>query len=82
MTPSGKMTCAEAFARLDAYLDRTLSPEEQRDLESHLEACSNCSCEYQYEESFLREVRAKLNRLQAPPELMGKIRAKLGSPGN
>lgn len=79
MTPSGRMTCAEAFARLDAYLDRTLSDEEQSELEAHLEACSNCSCEYHYEESFVREVRAKLKRLQAPPELMGKIRSKLGS---
>jgi anti-sigma factor (TIGR02949 family) len=79
MAPSERMTCADAFARLDAYLDRTLTPEEAQEVEGHLQACSECACEYRYEERFLREVRAKLKRLQAPPELMRKIRSKLGS---
>ena len=79
MAPSERLTCAEAFERLDAYLDRTLTPGEAQELEGHLEACSECACEYRYEERFVREVRAKLNRLQAPPELMRKIRSKLGS---
>lgn len=77
MRNEGRMSCAEAFQRLDGYLDRVLSPEEQEEVQAHLEDCAQCACEYRYEEAFVREVRAKLDRLQAPPELMSKIRARL-----
>lgn len=69
--------CRDTLDQLDSFLDRALSQEERLAVETHLEECSRCACEYRYEESFVREVRQKLKRLQAPPELMAKIRLKL-----
>jgi mycothiol system anti-sigma-R factor len=71
--------CKETLERLDSFLDRALTDEERHAVEAHLDECSRCACEYRYEESFVREVRQKLKRLHAPPELMDKIRAKLSA---
>ena len=34
--PLDRMSCEEAFRRLDDYLDRELSPDEMRQVEEHL----------------------------------------------
>jgi anti-sigma factor (TIGR02949 family) len=73
--------CEEMFKRLDAYLDRALSEEERLEVEGHLHECAHCACEYRYEAAFVREVREKLKRLQAPPALMDKIKVKLEGMG-
>jgi anti-sigma factor (TIGR02949 family) len=71
------MDCEKAFRLLDGYLDRSLNEEDRAQIEEHLNVCTRCACEYRCEETFVREVRAKLGRLQAPPELMDRIRAHL-----
>ena len=71
------MNCEEAFRLLDGYLDRSLDADDRAQVEEHLNTCTRCACEYRCEETFVREVRAKLRRLQAPPDLMDRIRAHL-----
>lgn len=75
--PSDRLSCAEVFRKLDDYLDRTLDAEELILVEAHLETCAECAGEYRFEENLLIEVRNKLQRLDAPDELMSRISARL-----
>ena len=61
-----RYTCQETFGRLNDYLDRELSPEEMRLVEEHLAVCAYCVLEFAFEANVLREVRAKLQTIQAP----------------
>jgi len=69
--------CAETFRRLDDYLDRALAPDEIEKVEEHLARCERCAPEFAFDATVLREVRAKLARVQAPPSLLDSIRKRL-----
>ena len=73
MSPVDRLTCVELFRRLDDYMDRELGAEEMRLIREHLETCAQCAGEYAFEESVLKNVRAKLGHIKAPPDLLGKI---------
>lgn len=72
MKPS-RLTCEELFRRLDDYLDREVTPEEAQRIREHLEICAVCAAEYRFEASVLKNVRDKLRRIAAPPDLMARI---------
>ena len=73
------LTCEETFRRLDDYVDRELSAEEMRMVEEHLRACAICAGEYAFEASVIAEVRAKLRRIEAPPDLLRRISGRLAA---
>jgi anti-sigma factor (TIGR02949 family) len=73
MAPIDRYTCQETFRRLDDYLDRELTPHEMQLVREHLEICAICTAEYTFEESVLHQVRAKLQRIAAPADLLTKI---------
>ena len=73
MAPIDRYTCQETFRRLDDYLDRELTPSEMQLVREHLEICAVCAAEFTFEESVLRQVRAKLERIAAPADLLTKI---------
>lgn len=79
MSAPPRLTCEEVFQRLDRYLDRALGPEELERVREHLETCEACAGEYRFEETLLGEVREKLRRLQAPPDLMTRISSSLAA---
>jgi anti-sigma factor (TIGR02949 family) len=66
-------TCADAFRRLDDYLDRRLTPDDMRLIEAHLRVCDACSREFTFEASVVKGVRERLRRVSAPPELVARI---------
>ena len=78
--PLDRMTCEEAFRRLDDYLDRELGPDERRQVEEHLRICEVCTSEFVFEASVLTGVRRKLRSLSAPSDLLGRIAARLHPP--
>ena len=73
MTHLSRYTCEEAFRRLDDYLDRELSAEETALVNEHLEICAGCAREFNFEESVLEGVRAKLRQIELPPTLQARI---------
>jgi anti-sigma factor (TIGR02949 family) len=73
-----RMTCEEAFRRLDDFLDHELNPEEMRLVQEHLDVCAQCSREFTFELSVLNGVRHKLSRIAAPPNLLSRIAPFLG----
>lgn len=72
-----KLTCEQSFARLDDYLDRELTPMELAEVAQHLEVCARCAGEFGLEAQVLDEIRRKLRRIMAPPELVAKISERL-----
>jgi anti-sigma factor (TIGR02949 family) len=68
-----RYTCEETFRRFDDYLDRTLTPGEMELFQEHLEHCERCTREVNFEASILREVRAKLARIDLPADLLSKV---------
>ena len=73
----GFLSCKKALARLDDYLDRELSPREQRQVAAHLKICAKCARHFRFERAFIEDVRAKAAQVQAPPELLIDIRQSL-----
>ena len=71
------LTCQEAVARLDDYLDRELSEEEMRRVRHHLETCAGCTGHFQQEEDLLHQVREKMQRIAVPADLMARIQKRL-----
>lgn len=73
----GILSCKEAIARLDDYIDRELSPREQILVARHLKICRHCAQQFHFETEIVHGLRAKLEQIQAPPALLEKIRAAL-----
>jgi anti-sigma factor (TIGR02949 family) len=72
-----RCTCAEAFQRLDCYVDRELDEDEIRAVTEHLEKCHACAQEFRFESKVLEEIRAKINRVAVPEGLRDRIFARL-----
>ena len=71
--------CREALERLDDYVDHELSPEEEAKVRQHLKICRHCLQKFQFEESLLAGLRAKIQTLSSCDEdaLKNKIHALL-----
>ena len=68
-----RMTCEEAFRRLDDFLDHELSDKEMGLVREHLEICAHCSREFGFERSVIARVREKLGRIDVPADLLARI---------
>jgi mycothiol system anti-sigma-R factor len=66
--------CTDALHRLYAYLDRELSPDEQVEVQHHLDECPPCRDRFEFEENVLRLVRRCCRDVSAPPSLVEKVR--------
>ena len=81
MNAVDRYSCEEVFRRLNDYLDRELSPAEMALVQQHLDTCAQCAGEHAFEASVLRELKAKLRRIDVPQSLIAKIDAILSDPG-
>jgi anti-sigma factor (TIGR02949 family) len=68
-----RFTCEEAFRRLDDFLDRELTPQEQALVREHLEICAGCAQEFRFEASVLKGVRVKLRQIDVPDSLQSRV---------
>ncbi len=67
------MNCREAVEHLYEYLDQELTPENERKVREHLQACPPCGQHFNFEQAFLRFVEARCRARGAPPELKRRI---------
>jgi anti-sigma factor (TIGR02949 family) len=79
--PLNRTTCEEAFRRLDDFLDRRLGQPEMLLIEEHLEICSACAREFNFEASVLMGVRQKLRQLSVPPDLLARVAGQIRAAG-
>jgi anti-sigma factor (TIGR02949 family) len=68
------LSCNEAIARLDDYLDRELSAEEMTLVREHLDTCAHCAEAYTFEGSVLADLKAKLRRIDLPASVIANVR--------
>jgi anti-sigma factor (TIGR02949 family) len=73
LRPIDRYNCEETFRRFDDYLDRELTAAEMELVREHLEHCERCTRELAFEESVLREVRQKVQRVTVPSDLLSRI---------
>ena len=79
MTPLDRLTCEDAFRRIDDFLDRELNALETERVREHLEICAACASEFAFERSVLDGVRTKLRRVAAPPDLLSRLTRRLAA---
>jgi mycothiol system anti-sigma-R factor len=66
--------CKEAVHRLYQYLDRELSEDEQRIVQTHLSHCPPCMELFRFEENVLTFIGSKCRETAAPAELRDRVR--------
>lgn len=75
------LTCKEALARLDDYVDRELSPRETQLVERHLKICRHCTEIFAFETDFIDEVKQKVQHIETDDAgvnaLLKRIKAAL-----
>jgi anti-sigma factor (TIGR02949 family) len=67
------MNCHQALEHLYEYLDRELTPDDERQVREHLTACSPCGDRFDVEQAFLQFIEARCRAQGAPPELRRRI---------
>jgi len=73
-------SCRETLVRLNDYLDRELSVREMRSVRRHLKICRHCTHKFAFETELVSEIRAKITRIDLPPDLMARISLRLSEP--
>jgi anti-sigma factor (TIGR02949 family) len=71
------MNCDEADRFLDAYLDGELEPDRRVELEQHLAGCHECKQKLDRLRQLREFLTASAPHYPAPPELKGKVLARL-----
>jgi mycothiol system anti-sigma-R factor len=69
--------CRDCAKALNPYLDRELSDDDVIQVRSHLDECSGCLHQYQFEESLRRLVRVRCQEQGAPESLRARITVSL-----
>ena len=67
------MNCRDVLDHLYEYLDRELTPADERRIREHLAACPPCDDRFDVEQAFLRFIEARCRTHGAPPELRRRI---------
>ena len=74
--------CAHAESRMQAYLDKLLSPADATVIEQHLAACSECACAYHFELKLRQHVKAccggRSDEDHCREELLAKLKSCCG----
>jgi anti-sigma factor (TIGR02949 family) len=65
--------CQEAVKRLTEFLDHELNPEEEAQVQRHIEKCHGCFTRFHFEETLLRTIRERAAAIRAPSALREKI---------
>ena len=68
-----RYTCEQVFQRINDYLDRELSTEEMALVRAHLDTCTQCASEYDFEATVLTDLKAKLRRIDLPSSTLRKV---------
>ena len=77
MNTLDRVTCEHAFRHLDDYLDHELTPQEMQEIKAHLEICTMCAKEFQFQAQVITELRERVQRLALSPTLHGKVTTAL-----
>lgn len=65
--------CEEALERLWDFLDGELAPKDEAEVRRHLEVCSRCYPQYDFQRAYFR-LMERIREREAPP---GELRRRL-----
>ena len=71
--------CQEAVKRLNEYLSKELTPEEEAKVQEHLGQCQGCFKRFSFEEQLIKTIRDRAHQVVAPTQLREKILGLLHS---
>jgi mycothiol system anti-sigma-R factor len=71
------ITCSEALAALQAYLDGRLTGDDHDRVKAHLDVCARCYPRLRLEKSFRLAVQRAARGERASPALRGRLQALL-----
>lgn len=74
-TPDG-LSCDEVMARLWEFLDGELAPETDATVREHLEQCSRCYPQYDFQRAYAELLRRVAQRMD-PPGLRRRVLQRL-----
>ena len=74
--------CNECLEKLYPFLDRELSIEERRQVETHLSLCPPCRDHFRFEYNVLTMISKRCRETSAPPELVARVKKMCQSGGN
>ena len=77
MSEHPPLSCDEAIARLDDYLDRELSAEEMALVRAHIDTCAHCAEAFVFEQNVLEDLKGKLRRIDLPKSVIDKVQEVL-----
>ena len=69
--------CQEAVEKLTEYLSHELIGEQQSELQAHLQECHGCFEKFQFEETVLHTIRARMGEVSTPAPLRDRILSML-----
>jgi anti-sigma factor (TIGR02949 family) len=73
MSRIDRYTCEQVFRLLDDYLDRELTAEEMLRVKEHLDTCSVCADEHQFQAEVIGAVRERIQRIAISSSLRDKL---------
>jgi anti-sigma factor (TIGR02949 family) len=65
--------CQEAVKRLNEYLSKELTSEEESQVQEHLGQCQGCLARFSFEETLIKTIRERAQQVIAPMSLREKI---------
>lgn len=71
--------CREAVRRMWDYLERALEPTPTEELESHLDICTRCCGELEFNKHLRQMVAERQSAPLAPPALRNRVELLLGA---
>lgn len=73
----GMMSCEEVLARLWAFVDGELSPDEEAAVKAHLDLCERCFPEYNFRRAYFEFTRRLRELDHAAPTLRRRLFEKI-----
>lgn len=77
MDAMGMIRCEEALARLWEFLDGELAAEDEAQVKKHLDICSRCYPQYDFQRAYFEFARRVREREHAPPSLRRRLFEKI-----
>lgn len=69
----GMIRCEDALARLWEFLDGELPPDDETAVKRHLDVCTRCYPQYDFQRAYFEYTRRVRERDHAPPTLRRRL---------
>lgn len=73
MESMGMIRCEDALARLWEFLDGELPPDDETAVKRHLDVCTRCYPQYDFQRAYFEYTRRVRERDHAPPTLRRRL---------